>query len=264
MAGKKNIMTKTKRAISPLKPRREADDSGPSSIAEHTPLTRFVMDRLTGPSKELFSLSFAVQMKVDKNALVFDLADCLPWIGIGRIDHAVRLLTRHFKEGQYKVETVFPSSGENFEKGGRRPKRHWISLDILEDLMMQAETDQGRIARTMYKQLRVAVQEYMQIEMTAAANMAAEREKLAQQQLEEETCKRRELEAVQLALQATIESQRKRDEKKEARKRQQKEPLQTAYLMSNNPDGKGPFKAGKTGKEAESGGKRCRPAITSS
>lgn len=51
--------------------------------------------------------------------------------------------------------------------------------------MMQAETEQGRTARTMYKQLRDAVQEYMQIEISAAANMAAEREIQAQQQLEE-------------------------------------------------------------------------------
>ena len=78
MAGKKNIMTKIKRAISPLKPRHNADDSGPSSSAEHTPLIRFVMDRLTGPSKELFASSFAMQMKVDKHALIFDLADRLP------------------------------------------------------------------------------------------------------------------------------------------------------------------------------------------
>ena len=119
-------------------------------------------------------------MKVDKNALVFDLADCLPWIGMGRIDHAVRLLTSHFKEGQYKVETISPLRGETSEKGGRRPKRHRISLDILEDLMMQAETEQGRNARTMYKQLRDAVQDYMRLEMETSA-------KLAQQQLQEQT-----------------------------------------------------------------------------
>ena len=144
MAGKKNVMATIKRAISPLRPRRPADEAaGPSATAEHTPLTKFVMDKLTGPSKELFALSFAVQMTVDKHALVFDLADCLPWIGIGRIDHAVRLLTRHFKEGQYKVETVFPPLGENFNKGGRRQKRHWISLDILEDLMMPRRKSGG-------------------------------------------------------------------------------------------------------------------------
>ena len=83
-----------------------------------------------------------------------------------------------------------------------------------------------------------------------------EREKLAHQQLEEQTsrlaieeAKRAELEAVQVKLQATIESQKRRDEKKEARKRQQKEPLQTAYLMSNNADGEGPYKAGKKKKK---------------
>ena len=38
--------------------------------------------------------------------------------------------------------------------------------------------------------------------------------------------------AIQSQLQASIDSQKKRDEKKEARKKQQKEPLHTAYLMS--------------------------------
>ena len=246
------MMTKIKRAISPLKPRHEADDSGPSSVAEHTPLTRFVMNKLTGPSKELFALSFAVQMRVDKHALVFDLADCLPWIGIGRIDNAVRLLTKHFTEGQYRVETIFLPREENSSGRGRRPVRHLISLDILEDLMMQAETEQGRNARAMYKQLRDAVQDYMQIEMEAASRAATEREKQAQQQLDESNAQRAKLEAVQAKLQATIESQKKRDEKKEARKRQQKEPMETAYIMTNMPDdNQGPYKCGKTGGDAK-------------
>ena len=114
-------------------------------------------------------------MKVDKNALVFDLADCLPWLGI----NAVRLLTKHFKEGQYRVETIFLPREENSKGRGRRPKRHWISLDILEDFMMQAETEQGMIARTMYKQLRDAVQDYMRLELETSA-------RLFQEQLEEQ------------------------------------------------------------------------------
>ena len=109
MGGKKNIMTAIKRAVSPVKPRGTADENGVSFVMEHTPFTRFVMDRLSGPSKELFALSFAVQMKVDKHALVIDLNDALPWLGTGRIDHAIRLLKQHFPEGDYKVETIFPS-----------------------------------------------------------------------------------------------------------------------------------------------------------
>lgn len=89
--------------------------------------------------------------------------------------------------------------------------------------------------------------------------MATEEKRQAQQQLDEqmsklaiEQAKRAKLEAVQLKLQATIESQRKGDEKKEARKRQQKEPMETAYSMTNMPDDlQGPYKCGKTGGDAK-------------
>ena len=124
--------------------------------------------------------------------------------------------------------------------------------------MMQAETDQGRIARTMYKQLRDAVQDYMQIEMAMAASLAAEREKEAHQQLEEANAKRAELEAVQSTLQATIESHRMRDEKKKARKAQQKEPLEKTYILSNSPGGVGPFKLGKTGSDGKKRAKQMQ------
>ena len=58
MAGKKNIMDAIKRAVSPSKPRATLTAT-PSSDAADTPLTRFVLDRLEGPSKELFAMSFA-------------------------------------------------------------------------------------------------------------------------------------------------------------------------------------------------------------
>ena len=66
-----------------MKPRETADENVVSVMMDHTPFTSFVMDWLTGPSRELFALSFAVQMKVDKHALVKNLNDALPWLGIG-------------------------------------------------------------------------------------------------------------------------------------------------------------------------------------
>ena len=53
-------------------------------------------------------------------------------------------MKQHFPEGDYKVETISPSVGENSSGRGRRPVRHLISLDMLEDLMMQAATEQGK------------------------------------------------------------------------------------------------------------------------
>ena len=111
-------------------------------------------------------------MSVDKHALVFDLSDSLPWLGIDRIDNAIRLLTRHFKRDEYKVEKVFLPKEENSDKGGRPGNRHLISLDMFEDLLMLADTTQGKKARKMYKQLRDAVQDYMKMEMEANAVQA--------------------------------------------------------------------------------------------
>lgn len=54
MTGVKKMMTAMKRAVSPMKPRKFADENSVSVMMEHTPLTRFVMDRLTGASQELF------------------------------------------------------------------------------------------------------------------------------------------------------------------------------------------------------------------
>ena len=131
MASKK-IMTAIKRAVSPVRPQKSADyaNGNGSIMMEHTPFTKFVINRLTG--KELFAVSFAVQMKVDKHALVIDLADCLSWLGIDRIDSAVRLLKRHFEGGQYKAEKIFHTVVEKAAERGRRPVQYLISLDILE------------------------------------------------------------------------------------------------------------------------------------
>ena len=99
----------------------------------------------------------------------------------------MRLLKRHFKEGIYKVETIFHNAVENSSGRGRRPVRHLISLDISEDLMMQADTLQGKHARKVYKQLRDAVPDYIKLEMDEASRIATERERQSHQQLEEET-----------------------------------------------------------------------------
>ena len=118
-------------------------------------------------------------MSVDKRAVVFDLADALPWLGIELLGNAVKLMTRHFKEGDYNFEEVFVPKDKN-PKDGRAGKRYMISLDIFEDLLMLTDTKQGKEARKMYKQLRDAVQDYMKMEMEASVEKA-------QQELEART-----------------------------------------------------------------------------
>ena len=96
----KRIVRAVRSAVSPARARPDVLASL-NVIPEEksTPLTRFVLARLGGPSKDLFALSFAAQMSMDKHALVINLADALPWLGIERIDVAVRLLKRHFQKG---------------------------------------------------------------------------------------------------------------------------------------------------------------------
>lgn len=101
MAGKIKATTVQQR---PLMPRPTAKESFEASKpTEHTPFTRFIVDRLNGPSKDEFALLFAAQMKFDKDALVFDLADTLPWLGITYIDSAAKLLNIHFTENNKKA-----------------------------------------------------------------------------------------------------------------------------------------------------------------
>lgn len=83
MAGKIKATTVQQRPVSPPLPQQTArKDGGVSKPTDHTPFTRFIVDRLNGPSKDSFALLFAPQMKFDKDAQVFDLADTLPWLGI--------------------------------------------------------------------------------------------------------------------------------------------------------------------------------------
>ena len=116
MTGKKVIMNAIKRAVSPAKLRAASTDSL-ISAAENASLTAVDLDRLEGPSKQLFAMSFAAQMSIDKHALVFDLANALPWLGINRIDSALRLLTRHLKRDEYKTEKVFHTGGGKLRQG---------------------------------------------------------------------------------------------------------------------------------------------------
>ena len=98
-------MNAIRRAVSPAMLRAASTDSL-ISAAENAPLTAFVLDRLEGPSKQLFAKSFEAQMSIDRRALVFALADALPWLSMDRVDSALRLLTRHFKRNEYKIEKV--------------------------------------------------------------------------------------------------------------------------------------------------------------
>ena len=253
MTGVKNIMSAMKRAVSPDPQRASTSTMSPCTtpVVSRTPLTDFMCSRLQGEKLQLFGLMFAEAIKNDRHAEIICFEDVFKFLGYTRYDSAVKQLKRSFPGKQ-----TVSANGDNLRHKaevapGPSKDRYLISVRQFETLMLNAQTTEGSVAREMMLDVKDAVQDYIKMEMEEASRAALERERVAQQQLEEETCRRLELETVQIHLQAAIESQKRRDEKKEARKKQQKEPLQTAYLMSNNANGDGPYKAGKTGKDAE-------------
>ena len=235
MTGKKNIMS----AIpSPCT----------TPVVSRTPLTDFMCSRLQSEKLQLFGLMFAEAVKNDRHAKVIRFENVYRFLGYDRYNNAVRQLKNTFADSELVVDNLLTS--EQVTKGTSGPSKtsYLVSVRQFETLMLNAQTTEGGVAREMMLDVKDAVQDYIKMEMEEASRMAVEREKLAQQQLEESNAQRAELEAVQAKLQATIESQKKRDEKKEARKRQQKEPMETVYIMTNMAeDNRGPYKCGKTG-----------------
>ena len=256
-------MTAMKRAVSPVRQATGADLqlSSPNlgGLPASTLFTRFVLNNLNLQNGEytMFAMTFAPQIQIDCEAKVLDFDDYFHLLGHANKASALRTLLRTVP----KDELVINKDVEN--SMGRPRDVYLLNVNQIEEVLLAANTDEGKKWRKLVLKIKNLVVQFMKMEMEAAANMAAEKEKLAQQQLElqkaqtqlqleEFNAKRQELEAVQSTLQATIESQRKREEKKEARKKQQKEPLETAYIMTNMPDdSKGPYKCGKTGGDAK-------------
>ena len=250
MTGKKSIMSAIKRAVSPMRQASTGAElqlpSPPiaTGLPATTPFTRFVLDNLNLQNGEykMFAMTFAPQIKTDCEAKVLDFDDCYYLLGHANKASALRTLLRTIP----RDELLFNKDVEN--SMGRPRDVYRLNINQIEEVLLAANTDEGRKWRKLVLKIKNLVVQYMQMEM----EMSAEREKRAQQQLEESDAKRAELEAVQVRLQATIESQRKREEKKEARKKQQKEPTETAYIMTNMPDDShGPYKCGKTGGDAK-------------
>ena len=246
MAGKKNIMTAIKRAVSPLRQAStmaelQLPSPNPTALPATTPFTRYVLDNLNLQNGEykMFAMTFAPQIQTDCDAKVLDFDDYFHLLGHKTKGNALRTLLATIEDS----ELIIIKSDKN--SVGRPRDVYKLSVNQIEEVLLAANTDEGKKWRKLVLKIKNLVVQFMKMEMEASA-------KLAQQQLEESDAKRQELEAIQVNLQATIESQRKREERKEARKRQQKEPMETAYIMTNMPDdNQGPYKIGKTGGDAK-------------
>ena len=244
-------MTAIKRAVSPLRQASTVAESKlppsiPTGMPATTPFTRYVLDNPKGNLEngeyKMFAMTFAPQIQMDCEARVLDFDDYFHLLGHKTKGNALRTLLATIEES----ELIVIKSDKN--SVGRPRDIYRLSINQMEEVLLAANTDEGKKWRKLVLKIKNLVVQFMKMEMESSA-------KLAQQQLDEQmsqlALKDSQLKGmltIHASLQATIEAQKKREERKNQRKQQQKEPLETAYLMTNMPDDiKGPYKCGKTG-----------------
>ena len=117
---------------------------------------------------------FAPQIQVDCNAKVLDFDDYFHLLGHKTKGDAVWTLNRALDED----EIVFSNSAKN---SVGRPKRVcMVSVNQIEQVLLAADTEEGRRWRRLVLKIKNLVLQFMRMEMEASA-------KIAQQQLEEQT-----------------------------------------------------------------------------
>ena len=157
--------------------------SASSNLAETgTPFTDFVLSRLPDEeSQKLFALSFGEHLRRDPDALEIDFDDVYTWLGMGLKASALRLLKREIAE----AEMVINRSVDNPGSAGGRPRDvYMISFNQFEELMIAAQTSEGKKARKLVLKLKRILQEYIVAEHEAARAIEAARANALQQQLD--------------------------------------------------------------------------------
>ena len=139
-----------------------------------TPFTDFVLARIPNEeTQKLFALSFGEHLKRDPDALEIDFDDVYRWLGMDLKASALRLLMREFSTDEY----LFNRNVEN--SGGRPRDVYKISFNQFEELMISAQTSEGKKARKLVLLLKKILQEYIvaeqqQLRANALAEQALE------------------------------------------------------------------------------------------
>ena len=132
-------------------------------------------------SQKLFALSFGEHLRRDPDALEIDFDDVYTWLGMGLKASALRLLKREIAE----AEMVINRSVDNPGSAGGRPRDvYMISFNQFEELMIAAQTSEGKKARKLVLKLKRILQEYIVAEHEAARAIEAARANALQQQLD--------------------------------------------------------------------------------
>ena len=110
-------------------------------------------------SQKLFALSFGEHICHDPDALDINFDDVYHWIGIPLKANALRLLKKEFNAEEYLFI-------RDDEKSNGRPKDIYkISFNQFEELMIAAQTVEGKRARKLVLLLKKILQEYMVAEL---------------------------------------------------------------------------------------------------
>ena len=152
------------------------------STPSPTPFTNFVLARIPDEeTQKLFALSFGEHLKRDPDALEIDFDDVYRWLGIDRKDSALRLLKREFSSNEYVVHCDV----ENSATGAGRPRNVYnISFNQFEELMISAQTQEGKKARKLVLLLKKMLQDYIVAEQAMETSREAARANALQIQLE--------------------------------------------------------------------------------
>ena len=144
---------------------QNASGSAPSA----TPFTDFVLARIPDEeTQKLFALSFGEYLKRDPDALEIDFDVVFRWLGYDRKDNAVRLLKREIPEGEYALLTSEEGTGP------ANRASYLISFNQFEELMIGAQTIQGKKARRFVLFLKRVLQEYLVAEQEAHVQQMVE------------------------------------------------------------------------------------------
>ena len=139
-------------------------------VGNCTPFTDFVLSSLPDEeSQKSFALSFGEYLRRDADALEIDFDDVYRWLGIDRKDSALRLLKREFSS----AECAFHIDVGNLGTAGGRPRDMYkISFNQFEELMIAAQTAEGKKARKLVLHLKKILQDYIVAEQECAKKAA--------------------------------------------------------------------------------------------
>ena len=139
-----------------------------------TPFTDFVLSRLPDQeSQKLFALSFGEHLRHDPDAVNIDFDDVYRWLGIEIKANALRLLKRELTAEEYLFIR------DDKKSTGRPRDIYKISFNQFEELMIAAQTAEGKKARKLVLHLKRILQDYIIAEQTELKRAAlAEQDRL--------------------------------------------------------------------------------------